>query len=306
MRFVSCTDSSGAAGVGVVDADQRTVRMVGESVIGAPTPFASPMRRLLHIAGMRLSEIGEEDLLPPVPLDALSIEPIVPDPGRIIAAPVNYRDHQSEMSQDAHVSALGFFLKSSSSVLATGGTVRVPYSDRRFDQEGEFAVVIGRAASNITPEEVPDVIAGYTLLLDMTMRGGEDRSIRKSFDTFTPVGPYLVTPEEAGPVEDLVLRCWVAGELRQQARLSDLIWDVPRFVAYASSVTALQPGDIVTTGTPAGVGRVQDGDEVTVEVEPLGRLSVTVRMIDAVPSPTAGADRGPKPPETVTAIRALR
>ena len=126
----------------------------------------------------------------------------MPDPTKIVAAPVNYLDHQAEMNEAYHIDALGVFLKAP--VLGprrTGQTIRLPYTDRRFDQEGELALVIGRRARDVAVADALDHVAGYTCLLDITMRGGEDRSTRKSFDTFTPVGPYLVTPDEVGPLD---------------------------------------------------------------------------------------------------------
>lgn len=238
-----------------------------------------------------------------IPLADVTIDPIVPDPGKVVAAPVNYRDHQAEMQEDAAIDSLGVFLKAPTSVLADGSTVQLPYTDRRFDQEGELAVVIGRHARHLALEEALDAIAGYTVLLDMTMRGGEDRSTRKSFDTFTPVGPWLVTPDEAPRFEEMRLRTWVSGELRQDADITALIWDVPSLLVYVSSVMTLRPGDIVTTGTPAGIGEVKDADTVEAEIDGIGRLRVTVSSTGAVPCPTRGASRGPKPPEVVTPVR---
>jgi 2-keto-4-pentenoate hydratase/2-oxohepta-3-ene-1,7-dioic acid hydratase in catechol pathway len=238
-----------------------------------------------------------------LPIDQVRLLAPVPDPAKIVAAPVNYRDHQSEMNEAYHISSLGFFLKSPSSILDPEGTVRLPYTDRRFDHEAEFALVVGRRASHVTPEQALDHVFGYTGLMDITMRGGEDRSTRKSFDTFTPVGPYLVTPDEVGPLESLTLRTWVGDELRQDADIKDLIWSVPRLIAYASSVMTLRTGDIITTGTPAGVGTITDGDHIVVEIDRVGRLEATVSAQGAVRCPTKGAHRGPTPPQTVTPVR---
>lgn len=229
--------------------------------------------------------------------------PLVSRPGKIVAAPVNYSDHKEEMKQAGDVSALGFFLKSPTSVLAHGGSVSLPYTDRRFDQEGELALVVKKRARNVRPEDFEEYVAGYTCLLDITMRGGEDRSARKSFDTFTPVGPHLVTPDEAGDLRALTLRCSVNGTLRQDADIDALIWDVPRFLSYVSTVTTLEPGDIVSTGTPAGVGVIGDGDTVEVTIDRIGTLAVGVTSRDAVPCPTAGVDSGPQAPATVTPVR---
>lgn len=226
----------------------------------------------------------------------------VPDPTKIIAAPINYRDHQSEMRQGSHVSALGFFLKAPSSVLAPGGTVVLPYADRRFDQEGELACVIGRTARRVSPQDALDHVFGYTGLLDITMRGGEDRSTRKSFETFTPLGPWVVTKDEFGAPDDVSLRCWVAGDLRQDANTRDLIWDVAQLVAYASHVTTLRPGDVITTGTPAGVNTLEDGDVIELDLSGLGaRLRVKVDGTSAELSQTSGSESGPVPPPATRA-----
>jgi 2-keto-4-pentenoate hydratase/2-oxohepta-3-ene-1,7-dioic acid hydratase in catechol pathway len=148
----------------------------------------------------------------------------VADPSKIIAAPVNYRDHQAEMNVDTQVGALGFFLKAPSSLLDPGGTIQLPYHGRRFDQEGELALVIGRTARRVSEQDALACVFGYTGLLDITMRGGEDRSVRKSFETFTPMGPVLVTADEFGDPGDVDLRCWVSGDLRQKASTRDLIY----------------------------------------------------------------------------------
>lgn len=293
MKLCSFLHSTGAHRVGVVT--DRGVVDVTEQVPADGS--GSPMRRLLA------SETALRDLRaegPVVPAPRL-LAP-VPDPSKIVAAPVNYVDHQIEMTQDSHINSLGVFLKAPSSLIGNGGLVELPYDDRRFDQEGELALIIGRSGRHIAVEDALGHVAGYTCLLDITMRGGEDRSTRKSFDSFTPVGPYLVTPDEVGPLDSLTLRTWVGDDLRQDADIKDLIWDVPRLIAYASSVMTLQVGDIITTGTPAGVGSITDGDRIVVEIDRVGRLEATVSAQGAVRCPTQGAGRGPVPPPTVTPV----
>jgi 2-keto-4-pentenoate hydratase/2-oxohepta-3-ene-1,7-dioic acid hydratase in catechol pathway len=249
------------------------------------------------IASWAAGELAAPGPREAIPLGDVRLRVPVADPSKIIAAPVNYRDHQAEMSSDAQVGALGFFLKAPSSLLDPGGTIQLPYHDRRFDQEGEVALVIGRTARRVSEDEALSCVFGYTGLLDITMRGGEDRSTRKSFDTFTPMGPVLVTADEFGDPGDAELRCWVSGDLRQQASTRDLIWSVARLVSYASSVTTLYPGDVITTGTPAGVGPLAAGDTIRLEVSGLG-LDLTARVAAdaAVASPTSGHARGPVPP----------
>ncbi|GAB2850666.1 fumarylacetoacetate hydrolase family protein [Microbacterium insulae] len=300
MKIVSYRDEAGGSRVGVV-VDDAVIDATG--LLRPQAGGTSAMRRLLE-DGRPLEDILSGLDGDPMPLDDLRLDPIVPDPGKIIAAPVNYFDHKAEMQEAYHVDSLGLFLKAPSSVIAAGEHIRLPYTDRRFDQEGELALVIGRRASHVTTEEALDHVAGYTLLLDITMRGGEDRSTRKSFDTFTPIGPFLVTPDETGPLASLRLRTWVGGELRQDADIADLIWDVPQLIAYASSVMTLHPGDVITTGTPAGVGQIGHGDRVAVAIEQLGRLEVGVTSEGAVACPTKGATTGPRPPATVTPVRA--
>ena len=301
MKLASYFAPDGEHRLGVVDGE-HLVDVTDRVSEPQRHALVSPMRALLSRTDSPATFLGELDG-ERLPLASVRLAPLVPDPGKIIAAPVNYRDHQAEMMEDFHIDALGIFLKATSSVLGSGDTVRLPYIDRRFDQEGELALVIGRTAWNVSVDAAFDHVAGYTMLLDMTMRGGEDRSTRKSFDSFTPVGPYLVTPDEAGHPDEMRLQTWVNGDLRQDADVSDLIWDVPRLIEYASSVMTLHPGDILTTGTPAGIGQIVDGDRIAVEVTNLGRLDVTVSDEGAVSCPTRGAQRGPKPPDTITPVR---
>jgi 2-keto-4-pentenoate hydratase/2-oxohepta-3-ene-1,7-dioic acid hydratase in catechol pathway len=272
--------------------DGRAGCLAGDRVI----PLRAPSMRDV-IAAWAAGEPMVPEHENAVPLREVRLRAPVADPSKIVAAPVNYRDHQKEMSSDAQVGALGFFLKAPSSLLDPGGTIQLPYHDRRFDQEGELALVIGRTARQVGERDALSYVFGYTGLLDITMRGGEDRSTRKSFDTFTPMGPTLVTADEFGDPDDVELRCWVSGDLRQRASTRDLIWGVARLVAYASSVMTLYPGDVITTGTPAGVGPLTDGDTVRLELSGLGLdLTCQVAADATTASPTSGRDRGPVPP----------
>lgn len=206
----------------------------------------------------------------------------LPLPPKIIAAPVNYLDHKAEMKVEHTVADFGIFLKARTSVIGPGGVVRLPYTGKRFDHEAELGAVIGKRCRDVSPEDALEAVFGYTCLFDITFRSTEDRSTRKSFDTFTPIGPWVVTKDEVGDSRDLQLSCWVNGELRQDASVGDLIFNVPTLVAYASSVMTLEPGDVIATGTPAGVGPVVDGDEVAMEITGLGRLEVRVSDEGAV------------------------
>jgi 2-keto-4-pentenoate hydratase/2-oxohepta-3-ene-1,7-dioic acid hydratase in catechol pathway len=303
MKLMSFRTPDGRDRVGMLDTESTLVDLT-ELIPHYGTTGLSPIRALLQSTGGRpVFTAHELHGLDRVDLSSITYAPIVPDPTKIIAAPVNYRDHQAEMMEDYHIDALGIFLKAPSSVIAHGETVTLPYTDRRFDQEGELALVIGRQAKNLTVTDALDAVAGYTCLLDITMRGGEDRSTRKSFDTFTPVGPFLVTPDDVGELSSLQLRTHVDDTLRQDADIADLIWGVPELVAYASTVMTLYPGDIITTGTPAGIGQIADGNSVSVDIDRIGTLTVNVSSVGAYPCPTTGATRGPKPPSEITPVR---
>jgi len=204
-------------------------------------------------------------------------------PQKIIAAPVNYRDHQVEMSEQSSISDYGVFLKANSSITGPNGIVELPYTDRRIDQEGELGIVIGSRGRHIPAADAMHYVFGYCCLLDVSVRSTEDRSTRKSFDSFTPIGPWITTRDEVPDPSGLQLECWVNGELRQKASTSELIFDVPLLIEYASSVMTLEPGDIIATGTPAGVGSLADGDHVRVAIERLGELHISVDGSKAIP-----------------------
>lgn len=267
----------------------------GHSDLSVWTEGVSPMRRLIshwESVGRKVADFAGTTM----PLGEVTLESPVPDPTKILAAPVNYADHQAEMSVDSHVSSLGLFLKSPSSLAAPGGQVRLPYTDRRFDQEGELAVIIGKAAYRIESNPL-DAVFGYTGLLDITMRGGEDRSTRKSFATFTPMGPWIVTADEFGDPESIDVYCAVNGQMRQSANTRDLIWGVAKLVEYASWISPLCPGDVITTGTPAGVDALVDGDSIELNLSGLGgSLTARVTTRGAGLSHTSGRNTGPKPP----------
>ena len=291
LRLVSFGDGGSRAGIVCRDG---TISDVTDLIPSDLATGKGALRRIIQgYDGLRDQLSRRERSGGGVTLDSLVLSAPVSDPTKIVAAPVNYIDHMEEMQQLSHIDSLGVFLKAPSSLIGEGGTVRLPYSNRRFDQEGELCFVIGKQARNVKVEEADEYIFGYSVLLDITMRGGEDRSTRKSFDTFTPMGPWVITSDEVGSLDDLELRCWVNGSLRQDARVSDLIWGVPELVAYVSSVMTLFPGDVISTGTPKGVGQLADGDKIVVEISRVGRLSVSVSDLGATFSVTRGGSSVP-------------
>ena len=216
-----------------------------------------------------------------VPLDRVRLHAPIVFPTKVVAAPANYRLHIEEMRSvvtgEIHaIEKYGVFLKAPSSIIGPGDTVELPFPHRRTDHEVELGAVIGKTARNVRAADAMPYVFGYTGVMDITVRGDEDRSTRKSFDSFTPVGPLLVTADEVPDPHDLALQLWVNGVRRQNGRTSAMIWNIPKLIEYASHVMTLSPGDLISTGTPDGVGPLTAGDEVTIEIERIGRMSVHV------------------------------
>lgn len=271
--------------------DDRSVDLtdaLGLTGIGAGGPLLAFLERGGSVDELRALDL---DALPAQPLDAGRLAAPIARPGKVVGAPVNYLDHKAEMGEQRTIADFGVFLKAGSSVIGPTEQIRLPYLDVRTDHEGELGVVIGRTASRVPAERALEHVFGYAPVLDITVRAGEDRSTRKSFDTFTPFGPWVTTADDVPDPGALELRCWVDDELRQHASTADLIYDVAQLVAYASHVMTLHPGDLIATGTPAGVGPIASGQRVAVEIEQLGRLVVGVSDDGAI----AYADRpGPR------------
>jgi 2-keto-4-pentenoate hydratase/2-oxohepta-3-ene-1,7-dioic acid hydratase in catechol pathway len=209
----------------------------------------------------------------------------VANPGKIIAAPVNYTKHLQEALADKgihhgnlinEIHKAGMFLKATSAVVGPGEGVRLIHTDRRNDHEVELAVVIGKAAKNVSAAQAPAHIAGYCIGLDMTIRGPEERSFRKSPDSYCVLGPWLVTRDELPDPGALRLSITVNGEPRQDANTSDLIVKVAELVAWGSSFYTLHPGDVLLTGTPQGVGPVKPGDVMLAKIDRIGSMQVAV------------------------------
>ena len=223
--------------------------------------------------------------------DAVSIADVVinspvANPSKIIGAPVNYQKHLDEVDSDAElhhgqsvkpIERIGLFLKSVSSLVGMGEGIALRFPERRTDHEVELAVVIGRKADRVSRAEALEFVAGYSIGLDISARGSEERSMRKSIDTYSVLGPCLVTPDEVGDVGQLDLELSINGEQRQASNTRHLIFDVPRLIELASSFYTLYPGDIIMTGTPEGVGPVVPGDLLEARIESVGEMSVRFR-----------------------------
>jgi 2-keto-4-pentenoate hydratase/2-oxohepta-3-ene-1,7-dioic acid hydratase in catechol pathway len=203
------------------------------------------------------------------------LAPVIPR-SKVVAVGKNYADHVAEMGGgDAPKEPL-LFLKPNTSVIGPDDPIRLPRQSHEVHFEGELAIVIGRLCKDVPLERVNDVILGYTVANDVTardlQRSDGQWARAKGFDTFCPLGPYLVTGLSLDEAADLHLTTRVNGELKQDARTSQLIHDIPAIVQYATAAFTLLPGDVILTGTPSGVGPIVAGDVVEVEIEHLGAL----------------------------------
>ncbi|GAA2741554.1 hypothetical protein GCM10009868_08060 [Terrabacter aerolatus] len=211
------------------------------------------------------------------PLSEVTLRTPVPWPNKVIAFPVNYHDHGREMQAQYRADVQGFFLKPPSSLSGAGEPVVLPaVPGREVHHESELAIIIGAGGRDIPRADWQAHVFGYACLLDMVVRGREERVFRKAYDTFCPVGPWITTADEVGDPAQLGMRLWVGDELRQHANTRDLVLDIPGMVEMASAVMTLHPGDIIATGTPAGVGPGTDGDTIRINIERVGEMSVDV------------------------------
>ncbi len=212
-----------------------------------------------------------------IPLSEVRLLTPVPWPNKVVAYPVNYHAHGKEMQADYRATNQGFFLKPSSSVSGPADAIVLPdLPGREIHHECELAIIIGRQARGIDRRDWQSYIFGYACLLDMVVRGKEERVIRKAYDTFCPVGPWLTTSDEVPDPSALEMKLWVNDELRQQANTRDLVLDIPGMITTAAAVMTLYPGDIIATGTPQGVGPVRDGDQIRIHIEQVGEMRLDV------------------------------
>jgi 2-keto-4-pentenoate hydratase/2-oxohepta-3-ene-1,7-dioic acid hydratase in catechol pathway len=242
----------------------------------APAPEEDLAFHLAHNHAVAHSLDFESLGFEPTPLEAAELLPPV-KPSKIICVGRNYRDHAKELGNEVPAEPLLFF-KPPSSLLAPGGIVRMPAVSARVDFEGELALVVGRRASRLAPDaDWRSYIRGYTLANDVTARDLQKKDGQwtraKGFDTFCPVGP--IVSDEVDFDAGLTVETRVNGELRQHGSTLDFIFSVPELLTYITAAITLEPGDLLLTGTPSGVGPIQPGDRVEVSVSGLGVLANT-------------------------------
>ena len=211
-------------------------------------------------------------------------------PSKVVAAASNYGEHVAEMHGvqertlgrvEAWMMEFDVFLKAPSSIAGPGTDVMLPAdvvaAGQEVHHESELVVVIGRGGRDIPLESAMDAVLGFTAGLDITVRSAADRSRRKSYDTFSPLGPWIVTTDEVGDGSGLEIRLTSGGEVRQSVNTRDLLVPVPQIVAYASTVMTLEPGDVLFTGAPPGVGPIAAGEKLEMTISRIGSMTVQVR-----------------------------
>jgi 2-keto-4-pentenoate hydratase/2-oxohepta-3-ene-1,7-dioic acid hydratase in catechol pathway len=244
----------------------------------------SSVRDLL-VSG-RLAEVAESSDGEAMPLDQVELEPPVPDPEKIVCIGLNYSAHAAEAGIEPP-QAPTFFAKFRNALAGPGATVALPAASSKVDFEAEVAFIVGRRCSQVSESEAADFIAGYTLLNDLSARDLQFETPQwmpgKVFDGSAPCGPALVTPDEAGPADQICFSLTLNAVEMQTASTDDLIFSVPALLAHLSELMTLEPGDLVSTGTPAGVGSTRDprvwlkpGDEIAISSPTLGLLETRI------------------------------
>jgi 2-keto-4-pentenoate hydratase/2-oxohepta-3-ene-1,7-dioic acid hydratase in catechol pathway len=281
MRLVSY-DAGDGARAGVLEDDR---------VVDAWAALGEPHRGSLRelIADGRLDDLRAtlgNSGSPSHPLGSVALLPPIPDPDKIVCIGLNYGKHAAEGGMEPPP-APTIFGKYRNALAAAGATVRLPANSRKVDYEAEVAFVVGRRASRVAEGDALDHIAGYTLLNDLSARDLQFATPQwmsgKVFDGAAPCGPALVTPDEAGAHDAIKITLTLNGEQMQGASTADLIFSIPRLLSHLSELMTLEPGDIVSTGTPEGVGSARDprvwladGDEIVIESPTLGRLETRI------------------------------
>jgi 2-keto-4-pentenoate hydratase/2-oxohepta-3-ene-1,7-dioic acid hydratase in catechol pathway len=276
--------------------DDNRLGLVGDdgirdisSVLGklpaATYPFPRHDALIAHLAELRPEIERAAKSARPVAVEKVKLLSPVANPGKIIAAPVNYTKHLQEALADKgihhgnliqEIHKAGMFLKATSALVGAGEGVKLVHTDRRNDHECELAVIIGKRAKEVAAADAMGHVAGYAIGLDMTIRGPEERSLRKSPDSYAVLGPWLATADEVPDPGKLALKLTVNGEVRQDAHTSDLILSVAQLIEWGSSFYTLHPGDVILTGTPQGVGPVRPGDVMVASIERIGSMQVKI------------------------------
>jgi 2-keto-4-pentenoate hydratase/2-oxohepta-3-ene-1,7-dioic acid hydratase in catechol pathway len=247
--------------------------MTGDAVIAALPAWRA-----------RLEEMAAK--APGKPVSAVRLLSPVARPSKLVAAPTNYKAHIDEMAARATaqnikpspaIGTAGLFLKANSSLVGPSEGVAIRFPERRNEHEVELAIIFGREGSDIPRDKALDYVAGYCIGLDMTARGPEDRSFRKSINSYSVLGPWMVTADEISDPDNVPLNIAVNGEIKQSSNTNQLIYDCRKLIEWGSTFYTFYPGDVLFTGTPEGVSPVKPGDVMRAEIPAIGVMSVAVR-----------------------------
>ena len=279
MRLVSY--DAGRIGV-VTDGDVVDINEL------SPVPLGSwpPVSMVSLIAGFHKLKPRVEQLLGSGARQRLSsvrLDCPIQWPNKVIAYPANYHAHVDEMIAGTGLiskfkaDGQGFFLKANSSLSGPADPIILPRIEgREIHHECELAIIIGKGGRDIARQDALAHVFGYSCLLDIVVRGKEERVMRKSYDTFCPVGPWITTADEVPEPANIDMALTVNGEVRQQASTAHLIVDIPAMIEMASAVMTLYPGDLIATGTPAGVGPIAAGDVLEITIAHVGSMTLNV------------------------------
>ncbi len=212
----------------------------------------------------------------PASLDEVRLGPPLGRPSKVVAIPSNYGKHIREMGGDAAPAAVEMFLKAPSAIVGPGQEILLPRGAGRVDHEAELVIVIGKKACSVSIDEALDYVFGYTCGLDVTVRGPGDRSMRKSYDTFAPLGPWITLKADVPNPDSLSIRFSINDEVRQLGSTRDMIFNCAQLISGVSRVMTLEPGDVIFTGTPDGVSPLRAGDRLRIDIESIGGMQLTV------------------------------
>jgi 2,4-didehydro-3-deoxy-L-rhamnonate hydrolase len=280
-----CRFGEGRYGVVEGDVVRDVTQIVDDIAPLSRVPFkGDPV--IARLDEIRHAIVAAGPRLPTLALKEVALLCPVAAPSKVAAAPRNYRAHMEEMEADHQrprreglaldIEDAGLFLKANSALVGASEGVTLRFPERRNDHEIELVAVIGRAASHVPVSEALGYVAGYAIGLDMTVRGKEDRSFRKSVDSYAVVGPWLVTADAIPDPADLELTLTLNGVLRQQTSTRQMILNVAELIAFGSRFYTLFPGDLLFTGTCQGVGPVQPGDVMEARCSRIGAMTVPV------------------------------
>lgn len=283
MKFCRYNDNR----LGIVEGNE-VIDVTPALEVIPPMRYPAPLgdQLIANLAAVRAKAESLKAGAPRVAVSSVKFLPPVANPTKIVNAPINYDDHIAESKADqgiahgrtniTHISDWGLFLKANSALIGFGDEVKLRMPDRRNDHELELAVIIGKTCRKATQADALSYVAGYSMGLDMTIRGKQQTCWRKSVDTYAVCGPWMVTSDElADPTAlDLVLK--VNGDERQNSNTKYLVYNIPRLIEYATEMYTLHPGDIIFSGTPAGVGPVVPGDVMNCYIQGVGSFDMRV------------------------------